>query len=122
MKKFLTIRKNSLFYEAFEDDALIIKYLFDYKIIKGRVGFPSNALNKVKNKLEDMKINYRIVDDENEEKDYKNLNQYLNVLAKAKDKIVVEKKINKIIEKLETFDEGILCDILDKIEEIVNEY
>ena len=122
MKRFLTLRKNSLFYDVYEDDAIILNYLLGYKIIKGRVGFPSNAIGKVVNILEDEKINYKIISDEEEVRDFKNLNQYLNILARAKDKISVEKKINKILERLDSYDEGTLCEILERIESIVYEY
>ncbi len=121
MKRFLTLRKNALFYEAY-DDAVILNYLLGYKNIKGRVGFPINAFSKVINILEDKKINYKIVDEQEEIKDFKNLNQYLNILAKASDKIEVNNKINKILDKLKTFDEGTLYEILEKVESIIYEY
>ena len=122
MKRFLTLRKNALFYEVYDDDAVILNYLLGYKNIKGRVGFPINAFSKVINILEDKKINYKIIDEQEEVKDFKNLNQYLNILAKASDKIEVNNKINKILDKLKTFDEGTLYEILEKVESIVYEY
>ena len=122
MKRFLTIRKNSLFYDVYDDDAVILNYLLGYKNINGRVGFPINAISKVINILEDKKINYKIIGEQEEVKDFKNLNQYLNILAKAADKIEVNNKINKILDKLKNFDEGTLYEILDKIESIIYEY
>ena len=122
MKRFLTLRKNALFYEVYDDDAVILNYLLGYKNIKGRVGFPINAFSKVINILEDKKINYKIIDEQEEVKDFKNLNQYLNILAKASDKVEVNNKINKILDKLKTFDEGTLYEILKKVESIVYEY
>ena len=121
MKRFLTIRKNALFYDVYDDDAIILNYLLGYKNINGRVGFPINAISKVTNILEDKKINYKIIGEQEEVKDFKNLNQYLNILAKAANKIEVNNKINKILDKLKTFDEGSLYEILDKIESIVYE-
>lgn len=122
MKRFLTLRKNALFYEVYDDAAVILNYLLGYKNIKGRVGFPINAFSKVINILEDKKINYKIIDEQEEVKDFKNLNQYLNILAKASDKVEVNNKINKILDKLKTFDEGTLYEILEKVESIVYEY
>ena len=122
MKRFLTLRKNALFYEVYDDDAVILNYLLGYKNIKGRVGFPINAFSKVINILEDKKINYKIIDEQEEVKDFKNLNQYLNILAKASDKVEVNNKINKILDKLKTFDEGTLYEILEKVESIIYEY
>ena len=57
--KFVTIRKVGLFYQVFDDDALILHFLLTYKVIDSKVGFPSNALNKVVNVLDDKMINYR---------------------------------------------------------------
>ena len=99
-----------------------LSYPLGYKNIKGRVGFPINAFAKVINILEDKKINYKIIDEQEEVKDFKNLNQYLNILAKASDKVEVNNKINKILDKLKTFDEGTLYEILEKVESIVYEY
>ena len=57
-KDYLVIRKEGLFYSVFDSDAEILNYLFDYKIINNRCGFPINAINKVLNTLEEKKINY----------------------------------------------------------------
>ena len=51
VKNIITIRKEGLFYSVFDDDALIFNYLFGYKIINNRCGFPENAFNKVVNIL-----------------------------------------------------------------------
>lgn len=44
----LIVRQASLiFYETYDDDAIILNYLFNYKITgSNRVGFPNTALNK----------------------------------------------------------------------------
>ena len=122
MKKFLTIRKIALFYETYDDDAQILSYLLGYKIIKGRVGFPENAIHKVINTLEENKINYKIIGNQDEIKDFKNLNQYSKILAKSRDKIEIEDKIEKMIKKINTLDSGSLCEILDRMENMIHEY
>lgn len=40
----LKIRKNGLFYDVFNEDVIILHYLFGYKIKDNRVSFPNNAL------------------------------------------------------------------------------
>ena len=46
-------------------NAYILNYLFDYKILKNRkVGFPDNALNKITDKLNELKIQYQIIYDD----------------------------------------------------------
>ena len=122
MKKILTIRKIALFYNAYDDDAQILSYLLGYKIIKGRVGFPENAVHKVMNTLDSHKINYKIIGDQEEIKDFKNLNQYSKILAKSRDKIEIEDKVEKMIQKINTLDSGSLCEILDRMEHMIHEY
>ena len=45
--KELRMRKSGLFYETFDEDAVIMHYLFNYKNIDERVAFPTNSLDKV---------------------------------------------------------------------------
>ena len=56
--KMLTLRKVGGFYQAFDGDALIISYLFNYKVINYRCGFPISAIHKVVNVLEEKSISY----------------------------------------------------------------
>lgn len=121
MKKFLVIHKNSLFYDVYGDDAVILHYLLDYKIIKGRVGFPENAKLKVVNMLEEKKINYKIVDEEEVCKDFKNLNQYNTYLIKSEDKIKLNLRVENILKKMEEMDSNSLYEVLEKIESFIYE-
>jgi hypothetical protein len=43
-----------------------MKKLFNYRIIKGKVGFPLNAIDKVKCKLNDLRVNYLIYNSEDD--------------------------------------------------------
>lgn len=90
--KFATIRKTGLFYQVFDDDALILHFLLNYKVIG-----------------------------EDIEKNFKDLNKYDFYLAKSKDKIVVQDLIKNIELKLESKYEVELLQILEGIERIVNE-
>ncbi len=49
----LKLRKNGLFYDVFNEEAIILHFLFDYKIKDNRVSFPDNALAKILNMLEE---------------------------------------------------------------------
>lgn len=125
MKKnenYLIIRKVGLFYNAFDDDAIILNYLLDYKIINGRCGFPENAVNKVINILEDKKINYLIMEEEEKKQNFKNINQYSKYLAKAKDKLTLVNLIEEIKKKLIKMNEGQLFELLNKFKELIDEY
>ena len=112
VKNIITIRKEGLFYSVFDDDALIFNYLFGYKIINNRCGFPENAFNKVVNILYEKNISYTIND---EKVDFKN--KYKHYLTKAIDK---NKKIEKLKDKIERLKEEDLFDLLNKIEDIIN--
>ncbi len=121
LKKNLTLRKVGLFYQAFDEDAEILHYLFNYRMVKGVVGFPNNALSKVLNTLEEKKISYHVIGDEEINKDFKNINSYSSYLMKAKNKVVVGERVEKILKKIDTLKEEQLIELLDKIEELINE-
>ena len=115
----ILIRKAGGFYHVFDDDAIIISYLMDYKITDGRCGFPINSIDKVINVLEDNKISYEIKD--GNKKSYKKYNKYNYFLEKGKKKIDIDYRINSIVDKLNDFSYDKLCKILDMIEDYVNE-
>ena len=124
MKKgtYLTIRKVGKFYQTFDEDANILHYLFSYKIVNHRAGFPFNALNKVLNTLEEKKISYIIVDDENpSEMDFKDLNEYEDYVSKSMDKIEIEKKLKHLDLKLSKMNSKQLLNVLNEMEEFVED-
>ena len=86
------------FYHVYGKDAYIISYLFSYKLkeLEGMplCGFPLSSLNKIIAKLEEIKINYLIVDRKNnyeveENSDNKNLNNYTKYFEKAKKYVIM---------------------------------
>ena len=55
----LHVKENGIFFSAYNEDAWILSYIFDYKLVDGiKVGFPENVIEKIKNKLEEYKISY----------------------------------------------------------------
>ena len=72
----VVIRKTGGFYQVFDNDAIIINYLCDYKIVNGRVGFPLNSIDKVVNLLMENKISY-CVKEGMKEVDSKEYNKYI---------------------------------------------
>lgn len=114
-KEFLLAFKKGKFYVTYEDDSKILSYLFGYKIGQdGKTGFPETALEKVKNKLEDSKINYQLIfkDKDPYVRDYKNFNCYNKVLNKS---LTCEKyniRIKRIIDILKEVND---IDKLDKL-------
>ena len=119
---YITLRRTGGFYQVFDNDALIVSYLFNYKINNYKVGFPVSAYNKVINTLEDKYINYVVKDkDEIIKKDFKNRNKYSKFLEKSIIKDNVNNRINKILDKINNMDKDELELILNRIEEIIYE-
>lgn len=77
---YLIMIQSGNFYEVYGEDALIFNKIFGYKVKKVsnsfRVGFPLIALNKVMNKLNELKINYAYVDNYNMNRKKFNKNYY----------------------------------------------
>ena len=96
----ITIRKHGGFYHVFDDDCYILYYLFDYKIINRRVGFPLNSLNKVINKLTDLSISYEVI--EESKRDFKKLNKYNKYLKLGISKYDKDNKYLSIYSKLDS--------------------
>ena len=98
------------FYYVYGKDAYILSDLFGYKLNEFEtniysVGFPSNSYSKVISRLEQLKINYLILDKRNnyevlEFENYKNLNNYDEYFEKAKKEILIKIRIQKINEYL----------------------
>lgn len=115
----ITIRKHGGFYHVFDDDCYILYYLFCYKIINRRVGFPLNSLNKVINKLTDLSISYEVI--EESKRDFKKLNKYNKYLKLGISKYDKDNKYLSIYSKLDSLDDTDLDKILEYIDGIINE-
>lgn len=129
---FLILYKSGTFYKTFGKDAYILGAMFDYNvhIVNQNIptcGFPMSAEKRVRTKLEENKINYKIVDPRNEysvdvSEDYKNLNEYENELKKDFTLIKYKKVINRITEELTMhMNKPDFKDIIRKIEDILDE-
>ena len=117
----IIIRKSGGFYQVFDNDALIISYLFDYKIINHKCGFPLVAINKVINTLEEKKINFIIKDEEEIIKNFRNKNTYSKYLEKARVKDNINNRIKSILDKINDFDVKKMNEVLSVIEETLYE-
>lgn len=91
---FVKVRK---VYRVFDNDVYILSYIFNYKVKTEENNinvsdFSEAALNKIVTKLNDMKINYLIIDmhagnDIFKRADFKEKNKYQNFASKFKDKL-----------------------------------
>lgn len=127
----IVLLKIGTFYNAYFKDAIILNYLFDYKLKKlekniSNCGFPASGINNVKYLLEQKNISYVLVDrahnyEEMEKEEFKD-NKYVECYNKAYKYVTLKTRI----ENLHSFlldninEEGIL-DILDRLERTLNE-
>ena len=59
-KNYILLKQVGKFINVYNEDAYIISYLLNYKIINNKVGFPLSSLNKVINILDTNTINSNI--------------------------------------------------------------
>lgn len=116
-KEYVVLVKSGIFYECFNDDIGIMYSLFLYKIKNNGsnyvVGFPNNSLSKVLNVLEENKINYIVVEDNNIVDKYKtNKNKYSEYIVDLTKFIYINMKIDSIYKKLQS---NILNNDIEKI-------
>ena len=116
----LKIRKSGTFYNVFDDDCYILYYLFGYSIKNNKIVFPKSALNKVINKLDEVKINYEVIG-EDIKSNFKNLNKYLKFVDYGKNKYNKDIHFVNIMDKLDKVSSLKLEKILIAIENILDE-
>lgn len=106
------------FYQTFDEDAIILNYLFDYKIIGKRVGFPTLSFSNVIEKLQQFRINYysfeqsQLFDD----------NQYRLALEKGREILELKEKVENIFKYLnDNIERKYIRRVIDKIEEVIDD-
>ena len=115
----LVMIKVGNFYHTYDDDSMIINYLFKYKIIDNKVGFPIKSLDKVINKLLKSNINYFV--DEKNCKVFDNYN-YLDILNKSKLYYELSLEIEEIHNYLiSNIERKFIKRIINKIKDVIDE-
>lgn len=117
MSSNVVIRKNGGFYCVYGNDAFIFYYLFGYKIVDDKVGFPKSVYNKVINVLDENTISYDVVN--GDLADYKKRNNYDKFVKLGKKKHSLDFRIKDIISKLDTLNEKDINKILDYVESML---
>lgn len=86
-----------------------------------RCGFPDNAIERVKNKLEENKISYKIeeINKEIVEKDFKLSNNYLKFYKNAFKVEEKHLKLDYLIEKIKDCDNKEIDKIIEAIAECI---
>lgn len=100
----IVLLKSGKFYRTYDDDAIILNYLFNYQIIDNRVGFPIESLFKIKRKFKNSNIDYIVLDRSDVYHETYEDNSYHDLLMDARVKydceIKKEELMNSIKEKL----------------------
>lgn len=119
-KRFLMLHKTrGKFYNVYDDDAHILHFLLGYKVLDNKkLGFPDSAITKVTNILDEHKISYQIfyTDKDPVVKDFKKLNKYSEIRAKALDMVELDVRLENIINKIKNTDKDKLIEILEMLE------
>ena len=116
----LIVKQNGKFCYVYDTDALIFNYIFDYKIISGlRCGFPNNSLEKVLNKLEELKISYQVkyLDKIISTKQFKNLNDYTRISIIARKTALLKNRLDILMKTIKTSNKETLERVIESIEE-----
>ncbi len=99
-KKFVILQKKGIFYMAYQDDALILNYLFNYQVKDDAAGFPEITLGKVLEELKYRQINIYILNDSDEIYEYDD-NTYDDVLYYAKKNYFENLNSRLLLEEIE---------------------
>ena len=127
----IVLIKIGSFYNAYFKDAIIMNYLFGYKIKQVEVnvnscGFPVSSINSVKYVLEQKNISYILIDrahnyEEMEREEFKE-NEYSQYYDKGYKYFYIKNRIDNIsVALLENINSEGIKDLLNKIEEVINE-
>lgn len=130
-KEDIVMIKIGNFYHVYGKDAYIISYVFDYKIKEDdgvyTAGFPINSINKVSARLEELKINYLLLDKRNnyevdEVSDNKNLNTYTKYYEKARKEALYKVRVEKIYNYMkENIKQKECREIILRVEDMIDE-
>lgn len=123
-KNYIILIKQGNFYIVINKDANIIHNIFKYKIVESKdfikFGFPVQTINKIKDKLNSLNINYIILENNEivEKQKFKknNINNYIS----NDNYELLFSRINNISDKLKKNINSInIKDILNEIESII---
>ena len=113
--------KSGTFYNVLGNDCYIFKNIFGYKVNTFsdtvKVGFPINALNRVINTFDKLKINYIVYEGEIKLKGKFHRNKYEVFL---KERLSISERIERITLMLnEIKNEDRIIQVLDTIEDLI---
>lgn len=126
----IVLLKVGTFYNAYFKDAILLNYLFGYKLKKQdnvhNCGFPDNAIQRVKYVLEQNRINYLLVDRahnyEETEKQEEKENNYNECYERAYKHVYLKERIENVHTFLmENIQDERIMEYLTKVECVIHE-
>ena len=119
---YIILIKNGNFYLALNDDSIVLNNVFRFKITESKsflkCGFPLKSIYKVLDMLDDLNINYLIVDRDIIDKKKYTINNYLKYTTK--NNYILLKKIESINNILKlNIDNNNINNIINDIEGIL---
>lgn len=122
-QKYVIITQSSgKFFEVFGYDAFMFNYLFSYKILQSgktyKCGFPDSSINRIVNKLSDLKISYQIIYRGKNPlvKDYKKINQYSKYKLIALQRLDIKQRMDALVEKVKSLNEEQAKKVMKELE------
>ena len=120
---YILLIKSGNFYVCLKSDAIIINNIFNYKIIESKnfikTGFPLESLLKVINKLNELNINYLIVESDIIKKEKFKKNNYSKYIT-INDYSIINNRINKISEILKNnITNPNIKEVIEKVESVI---
>lgn len=122
-QKYVIITQSSgKFFEVFGYDAFMFNYLFSYKILQSgmtyKCGFPDSSINRIINKLSDLKISYQVIYRGKNPlvKDYKKINQYSKYKLIALQRLDIKQRMDALVEKVKSLNEEQAKKVMKELE------
>jgi DNA mismatch repair ATPase MutS len=124
-EEYVILFKSGSFYVSFDEDSIILNKLLNYKILNLKnnikIGFPLGNIDNVTSKLEELKINYIIIDKKSIVKKYEDEDNNFNKFTSSVFEVIsINERINKIVDKLKSIDNDSVKEILDEIENMID--
>ncbi len=99
MKESIDLKSQGIFYNVYDKDAYVLYSITDYKITNGRLGFPKEKIDKIREILDDKNIDYSI-DGVGKTFNKNNYNKYYKLGTKSYNNEMIRNNLLKNIKTL----------------------
>ena len=118
-KSSVILIKEGIFYRTYNDDSVIMNYIFGYKLVDNYVGFSNNSYNKVLDKLREIGIGFVVIDKDSvllvNDGDIEVYDMYLKLGNKVLDRKNKEDELVNKIRSINYSKYDLISEYLDKL-------